>query len=132
MCIRDSQYSDYPSADTYSYLNGDLSYNNYYEGIYVGYRWFDATKKRVRYPFGFGLSYTDFSYAVEKVEADGSVVTVTVAVTNVGDTYGGKEVLQLYLAKPNARLDHEENEMCIRDRCKSRLSYIIVIQTTTT
>ena len=103
------QYSDYPSADTYSYLNGDLSYNNYYEGIYVGYRWFDATKKRVRYPFGFGLSYTDFSYAVEKVEADGSVVTVTVAVTNVGDTYGGKEVLQLYLAKPNARLDHEEN-----------------------
>ena len=63
------QYSDYPSADTYSYLNGDLSYNNYYEGIYVGYRWFDATKKRVRYPFGFGLSYTDFSYAVEKVEA---------------------------------------------------------------
>lgn len=36
-------------------------------------------------------------------------MTVTVAVTNVGDTYGGKEVLQLYLAKPNARLDHEEN-----------------------
>lgn len=99
-------YADYPSADTFSYLNGDLSYNNYYESIYVGYRWFDAVKKQPRFPFGFGLSYTSFAHEVNSISVDSTIVTVTASVKNTGDTYSGREVLQLYLAKPGT--DHEK------------------------
>ena len=100
-------YHDYPSADTFSYLSGDLSHNDYKEGIYIGYRWFEATGKTPRYPFGFGLSYTDFSYTVQTVTVNGTCVTVKAQVKNTGSTYCGKEVLQLYLAKPLGQLDHE-------------------------
>lgn len=99
------QYADYPSADTFSYLNGDLSFNNYYEGIYIGYRWFDANEKQPRFPFGFGLSYTTFAKRVQSICVDGNVVKVKTAVKNTGSQYSGREVLQLYLAKPG--VDHE-------------------------
>ncbi|MCM1235316.1 MAG: glycoside hydrolase family 3 C-terminal domain-containing protein [Ruminococcus flavefaciens] len=100
-------YSDYPSADTFSYLSGDMTHNDYREGIYVGYRWFEAEGKRPRYPFGFGLSYTKFSTQAEDTKVEGTRVTVTAEVKNTGDTFSGKEVIQLYLAKPGGPLDHE-------------------------
>lgn len=99
-------YFDYPNADTYSYLNGDLSFNNYYEGIYVGYRWFDAAAKTPRFTFGFGLSYTTFTHAEQNISVNGTKVTVKASVKNTGDHYSGREVLQLYLAKPGR--DHEQ------------------------
>ena len=99
-------YADYPSADTYSYLNGDLSFNNYYEGIYIGYRWFDAAAKTPRFPFGFGLSYTTFAHTVQSISVEGTKVTVKAVVKNTGTQYSGREVLQLYLAKPG--YDHEQ------------------------
>ena len=101
-------YFDYPSANTFSYLSGDLSHNDYLEGIYIGYRWFEATDKKPRYPFGFGLSYTSFNFAVQDIAVDRTVVTVNITIANIGDKYAGKEVIQLYLAKPSGDIDHEQ------------------------
>ena len=95
------RYEDYPSAQTYSYLSGDLSRNEYYEGTYVGYRWFEANGIKPRYPFGYGLSYTTFEKTVEAVLVDKTSVTVKVGVKNVGKTYPGRETVTLYLKKPD-------------------------------
>lgn len=80
----------------------DVDYTNYEEGIYVGYRYFDSFAKPVSYPFGYGLSYTSFKYsgASIKASADGTY-TVSVNVKNVGKR-AGKEVVELYVAAPNA------------------------------
>lgn len=114
-----THYNDYPSADTFSYLSGDLSFNDYKEGIYIGYRWFDAEQKHLRYPFGFGLSYTSFSHTVQDISVDGTCVTVKAAVCNTGDTCCGKEVLQLYLAKPCGQIDHERKGLVAFGKTKS-------------
>ena len=82
------EITDYPS-DAYF---GDQNNNYYSEDIYVGYRYFETfAKERVRYPFGFGLSYTQFSVTAE-MQKD---MTISVTVTNTG-SFAGKEVVQLY------------------------------------
>lgn len=100
------RYEDYPCADTFSYRNGDLENEEYSEGIYVGYRWFDEKEITPRYPFGFGLSYTTFDCEVQTV----TDTTVTVTVKNAG-SYSGKEVLQLYITKPDSSIDHEKKSL---------------------
>ena len=100
-------YSDYPLSLTSEYPIPDKLDENYYEGIYVGYRYFDAQNITPRYPFGFGLSYTEFTREVKSVAVNGSQVTLTVGVKNIGKEYGGKEVVQIYLAKPNTKYDGE-------------------------
>ena len=88
--------ADYPSTADF----GDKTRNFYTEDIYVGYRYFEtAAKDKVMYPFGFGLSYTDFDIKVRSFEQNGSDMTVTAAVTNVGKT-SGKEVVQVYYCPP--------------------------------
>ncbi len=84
------QYSDCVSSTYYGSKDA-----HYREGVYVGYRYYTSAGVPVRYPFGFGLSYTKFSYSDLKI--DGSTVTCTV--TNVG-TLPGKEIVQLYVAPP--------------------------------
>jgi len=101
------KYEDYPSADTYSHVNGETSYENYYEGIYVGYRYFTSFGVKPRFPFGHGLSYTSFTYNVNQIEIAKTNITVTAEVRNTGDTFAGKEVLQLYLQKPSQKYDGE-------------------------
>ena len=101
------QYSDIPFSQEYSYLNGNLEDEFYREGIYVGYRYFDSFGIVPAYPFGFGLSYTDFSIRSAGVAADGSRVIVKATVTNTGDTHSGKEVAQLYVSAPNGKLHKE-------------------------
>ena len=101
------QYSDLPFAMEYSYLNGDLKDEYYKEGIYVGYRYFDSFHVEPAYPFGFGLSYTDFNIRSAGVEADGTEVAVKAIVTNVGTSWSGKEVAQLYVSAPCGQLDKE-------------------------
>lgn len=96
------RYEDYPSANTFSYRNGNLENEEYCEGIYVGYRWFDKKNIRPRFPFGFGLSYTTFAYNDIKVKN----TQVRVTVTNTG-ACAGKEVLLLFVQKPAGKLDHE-------------------------
>ena len=88
----------------------DVDYTNFEEGIYVGYRYFSTAKVAVSYPFGFGLSYTTFSYSkpVIKATADGFEASVTV--TNTGKV-AGKEVVELYVTAPEAGLDKPACEL---------------------
>ena len=83
---------------------GELDNTRYREGIYVGYRYFDSAGVTPLFPFGFGLSYTSFEIGEEKTELDGDSVNVTATVTNTG-SYAGKRVVQLYVSKPEVKLD---------------------------
>ena len=91
----------------YSYLNGNLKDEFYREGIYVGYRYFDSFGKEPLYPFGFGLSYTDFSVETDSVQVSGKRVSVFAKVQNIGERFSGKETVQLYVSAPNGRLYKE-------------------------
>ena len=84
-------YEDVPSAEIYGKMSDAL----YVEGIYAGYRYYDKAGKAVRWPFGHGLSYTDFCYSDLITQGR----TVSVVVTNTGNRAGG-EVVQLYVAAP--------------------------------
>ena len=103
------RYADLPFSQEYSYLNGDLENEFYKEGIYVGYRFFDSFGVEPAYPFGFGLSYTSFAMRCAGIEIaeDGRRVTVRASVANIGETYTGMEVAQLYASAPNGALDKE-------------------------
>jgi len=103
-------YSDIPFANEYSYLNGNLKDEYYKEGIYVGYRYFDSFGVEPAYPFGFGLSYTDFTVHSAGVSLDGSIATVKANVTNVGSC-SGAEVVQLYVSAPNGSLHKEFQQL---------------------
>jgi beta-glucosidase len=101
-------YSDYPASDTFANADGDISKEVYSEGIYVGYRYFDTFNVTPAYEFGYGLSYTDFSVETQSVEATADTVTVTAKVTNTGDTYSGKEVVQVYFSAPDSEQAEKE------------------------
>lgn len=93
----------YKLSDNPSYLNfpGDGQTVEYKEGVFVGYRYYDAKEMPVRYPFGYGLSYTTFEYSDLQLSADKikdtDTLKVTLKVKNTGDR-AGKEVVQLYVA----------------------------------
>ena len=94
------RYEDYPSSAHF----GGKTYNDYAEGIYVGYRYFDQHPEKVLYPFGFGLSCTEFSVSpvgLNRTEA-GSEAVVTV--TNTGSR-PGRETVLLWCHAPAGRLD---------------------------
>ncbi len=94
------RYEDYPSSANF----GGKEYNDYAEGIYVGYRYFDQHPDKVLYPFGFGLSYTDFALKVESLHHTADETEATITVTNTG-TLLGKEIVQLWCHAPKGRLD---------------------------
>ncbi|MBQ5986290.1 MAG: glycoside hydrolase family 3 C-terminal domain-containing protein [Clostridia bacterium] len=97
------RYEDYPAADTFGHRNGDLENEEYREGIYVGYRWFEKNGIRPRYPFGYGLSYTTFSKKVSTVSDRAAVVIVQ----NTGNM-AGQETVLLFVKKPDGKNDHEK------------------------
>ena len=105
-------YTDIPFSMDYSYLNGNLKDEFYREGIYVGYRYFDSFGKEPLYPFGFGLSYTDFSVEAASFRVDGRQVSLEAKVQNTGAVYSGKETVQLYVSAPNGRLHKEYQRLC--------------------
>lgn len=91
---------DYPSHANFG--NRDVDY--YAEDIYVGYRYFETVaREKVRYPFGFGLSYTDFSIEKESFEVKDQKIRLAVQVQNTGD-YPGREVVQVYIHAPFGKL----------------------------
>ncbi|WP_344221177.1 glycoside hydrolase family 3 C-terminal domain-containing protein [Kribbella sancticallisti] len=104
--------------DNPSYLNfpGHSGRVRYGEGVFVGYRGYDALKREVSYPFGHGLSYTTFDYSDLVVEQSGShadgdlAITVKCTVTNTGRRKG-KEVVQLYVGDPEASVPRPEREL---------------------
>lgn len=95
-------YDQVPFGSEYSSLNGDLEKEYYKEDIYVGYRYYDSFGVEPRYPFGYGLSYTDFAVTSSGIAIDGSLVTVRGEVRNTGDC-SGKETVQLYVSAPHAQ-----------------------------
>ncbi len=96
-------FADYPSSPTF---DEDEYYVNYYEDIYVGYRYFETipgAKEKVRYPFGYGLSYTDFALTELQGREENGLISVSALVTNKG-AYAGREVVQVYYAAPQGKL----------------------------
>ena len=92
-------YTDYPSSKDF----GKRKFNNYTEDVYVGYRYFSTfDENAVLYPFGYGLSYTDFNID-GKVSFDGCLATIDITVENVGGV-AGKEVVQVYVEPPQGKL----------------------------
>ena len=97
----------------------DIDFTNYEEDIYVGYRYFDSFGKPVAYPFGFGLSYTTFSYNDLKVKDENGVYTVEVEVKNTGKC-AGRNVVELFVAAPNSKkMNKPEKEL--RNYAKTKL-----------
>ena len=88
-----------------------MNETRYREGIYVGYRYFDTFRKKALFPFGYGLSYTEFRLGTAGVEANGAQVTVRTTVENTG-TMAGRQVVQVYLSKPAGKLDVPRQELC--------------------
>ncbi|HEX3026211.1 MAG TPA: glycoside hydrolase family 3 C-terminal domain-containing protein, partial [Clostridia bacterium] len=93
-------YSDYPASATFAYNDNDVSKEKYEEGIYVGYRYFDTFGITPCYEFGYGLSYTDFSMECRGAEIKGEWLNLKVNVTNEGNVYSGREVVQVYYSAP--------------------------------
>lgn len=85
-------------------------YTKHTEGINVGYRYFTTTKEAVSYPFGFGLSYTTFTYSKPKVKATKDGLTASITITNTGKR-AGKEVVQLYVSAPAGGLEKPAREL---------------------
>ena len=96
---------DVPCASE-TYFPGKQMTCEYREGLYVGYRYFDKTQKKVEFPFGFGLSYTTFRY--DDITADENGVTFTI--TNTGNM-DGAEIAQLYVSKADSKLFRPEKEL---------------------
>lgn len=90
----------------------------YREGIYVGYRYFDAAGKSPLFPFGYGLSYTTFGMQPGAVAVDSARVNLPVTVTNTG-ARPGKQVAQLYLRKPAGKLDEPARELAAYQKTRT-------------
>ena len=97
------RYEDTPA---FRYYPSEERNSEYREGLYVGYRYYDTSKVRVMYPFGFGLSYTGFTFSDLKVDGTG----VSFTVTNTGKA-DGAEVAQLYVGLPGAKVYRPEKEL---------------------
>jgi beta-glucosidase len=107
------KYEDIPSAKCFPGTPVEKPTDVIYEeGIYVGYRYFTTFGVKTSYPFGFGLSYSSFSYSDLKSSATNfqDKITVSVKVTNTGKA-AGKDVVQLYLSAPAASLDKPTLEL---------------------
>ena len=101
------KYEDYPNSKTFSHNNGNVNKEYYTEGLYVGYRYFDSFDVPVRYGFGYGLSYTTFETKVLSAVLKDNKIIVETETTNTGNTYSGKEVVQLYATCPAGKLEKE-------------------------
>ena len=96
-------YEDTPAA---RYFPGKQQNVEYREGLYIGYRYYETAHVPVRYPFGYGLSYTTFAYSDLKADADKATFTIT----NTGSR-AGAEIAQLYVAKADAAVFRPEKEL---------------------
>lgn len=96
-------YADVPSAADFATRRKTVEYR---EGLYIGYRYFTTVEKAVRFPFGYGMSYTTFAYSDMAVDEQG----VSLTVTNTGSV-AGTEIVQLYIAKKNSELFRPAKEL---------------------
>ncbi len=120
-------YFDYPSAKNFPYdyeannksmfgrgterhNDENLDFTNYYEDIFVGYRYFSSFGKKTKFPFGYGLSYTTFEFSDLEVADQNDKITVKIKVKNTGKT-AGKEVAEIYVTAPKSELYKPEIEL---------------------
>lgn len=107
-------YFDLPSAYDFPYdqptSGRNYDYTEYTEGIYVGYRHFCTNNIKVSYPFGYGLSYTSFTYSGLKVKSTKNGIFISVTVTNTG-SFDGKEAVGAYVSAPAGNLDKPTVEL---------------------
>ena len=96
----------YEDVSSYAYYPGMEATSEYREGLYVGYRYFDTAKREVKYPFGYGLSYTEFAYSDLTVTDD----AVHFTVRNIGSVYG-EEIAQLYIHAATNGMFRPEQEL---------------------
>ena len=96
-------YADVPSAADFATRRKTVEYR---EGLYIGYRYFTTAEKAVRFPFGYGMSYTTFAYSDLVTDEQG----VSLTVTNTGSV-AGTEIVQLYIAKKNSELFRPAKEL---------------------
>ena len=96
-------YADVPSAADFATRRKTVEYR---EGLYIGYRYFTTAEKAVRFPFGYGMSYTTFAYSDLAADEQG----VSLTVTNTGSV-AGTEIVQLYVAKKNSELFRPAKEL---------------------
>ena len=96
-------YADVPSAADFATRRKTVEYR---EGLYIGYRYFTTAEKAVRFPFGYGMSYTTFAYSDLAADEQG----VSLTVTNTGSV-AGTEIVQLYIAKKNSELFRPVKEL---------------------
>ena len=101
-----ARLEDYPDVGSF----GELDDTRYAEGIFVGYRWFEATGKTPLFPFGFGLGYTEFQTTAERFFTENERVCVTVKVVNTGK-YPGKETVSLFYSAPDGALKKPLREL---------------------
>lgn len=100
--------SDYPSSNNF----GSKSRNFYQEDIYVGYRYFETfAPGKVLYPFGFGLSYTEFDIKASDISITGNELTADITITNTG-ARSGKEVVEMYFEAPQGKLGKSRRALC--------------------
>ena len=108
-----AKWEDYPHVGDFG-LENDTRYK---EGIYVGYRYFDSVGKKPLFPFGFGLSYTQFELKNVEIFTKETKVSVKVDIENRG-AFVGKEVVQLYVSKPEGKLDQPYQELIAYKKTK--------------
>lgn len=109
---------DYPSTENF---HESVDYVDYTEDIYVGYRYFETipgADRKVCYPFGFGLSYTQFEIVPKKAQIEDGVIKITVQVTNIGKAEG-KEVVQAYYSAPQGLLKKPNRELAAFAKTRS-------------
>ncbi|MBY0480229.1 MAG: glycoside hydrolase family 3 C-terminal domain-containing protein [Chitinophagaceae bacterium] len=110
-------YADVPSSKNFpgeEVINDSIIKRKvvYEEGIYVGYRYYKAFNIKPAYEFGYGLSYSQFTYSNLKLSSStfNNKITTTITITNQGK-YAGKEVMQLYVSAPSKNIDKPVNEL---------------------
>ena len=108
-------YFDIPSSRNFPMVGETKSgknfdYTNYEEDIWVGYRYFNTANKAIVYPFGYGLSYTNFSFGKPKLERKNEKWVATIQITNTGNV-SGKETVQLYISAPQTSIQKPSAEL---------------------
>ena len=101
------RYEDVPFHNEYSYMRGNPMNAFYEEGIYVGYRYCDSFNINPLYPFGFGMSYTEFRWEIRDVKVYKTKLHLCCSVENKGGIYAGKEILQFYVSCPHVHMKKE-------------------------
>lgn len=106
VCLKDT-----PTSFRYPDSKEDVQYR---ESIFIGYRYYDKVERNVRFPFGFGLSYTSFEYSDIKLKkknlTKGEGAKVTFTIKNTGDV-AGSEIAQVYVAKPESKIFRAPKEL---------------------